>query len=318
MLDVKKIVSVNTPFVFTDPDSRHRYALNIGEIVDNRKSREKVKVRCSCFGASKSRWLNYSEVSPANFSLRHTIYRQVEAFCVNDPKVDWLLPNASDVFNMVFDRYVCKENIEAIARNISACYSEPHRFWHNEKHMREVVLFLLKHSGINYPWLLIDALYHDICYQIGDMNNEQNSAEFMLSNMNDINYFRQVNSMGAGLNKNELPSILDLWPGRNHERGIMATKHHKTENPVVAMLLDADMEVFSTSTNKYMRYARAIRKEYGHISDPDYRKGRINFLEGMLDRPKIYTSRAATPTMESTARANVEWELSALEKGVFL
>ena len=44
------------------------------------------------------------------------------------------------------------------------------------------------------------------------------------------------------------------------------------------IFLDLDLAIIGTEPNKYLEYAKAIRKEYRWLGDRDYQRGRIKVL----------------------------------------
>jgi predicted metal-dependent HD superfamily phosphohydrolase len=75
------------------------------------------------------------------------------------------------------------------------------------------------------------------------------------------------------------------------------------------MLIDADLHILQAPIDEYMAYAKAIRYEYGYISDDDYREGRTKFLEGFLSRPNIYYHLRH---LDEYARSNMRHEIDIL------
>ena len=62
-----------------------------------------------------------------------------------------------------------------------------------------------------------------------------------------------------------------------------------------------------------------IRKEYWWCTDEMFINGRLNFLEGMLKREKIYYSQYAIDSgWDITAIDNIEREIESLKNGKIL
>ena len=311
---MNQIVVCNNPFVFQEAGGSTKHEIFLGIAVTERKRWRKnpqVKVICSFQGRVQSRWMDVTKVNPASFYQRSWAYHELENNCVCDPQVNWLLPEISTALFLSLDKYVPQAAIDRATKEIKKRYAEPHRFWHSEKHVREVLLFLLKHINDRHHWLLLDAIFHDISYDVYSVVNEENSAHFMKESMRDFDLERLTHAVRLGFSlPEEVP--FKCWPKGNYERGILATKTHDTDDPLIALLVDADMEVLGGSLNRYRRYARAIRKEYGKFDDAAYANGRTKFLNGLLNRPRIFISEAATDTMEARARQNMQWEITML------
>ena len=78
-----------------------------------------------------------------------------------------------------------------------------------------------------------------------------------------------------------------------------------------AVLYDVDLSVLAADGAAYDRYAAGVRQEYAFVPDEVWRAGRASFLRGLLERPRIFASRAFEG-LDSLARANLAREVSAL------
>jgi predicted metal-dependent HD superfamily phosphohydrolase len=79
------------------------------------------------------------------------------------------------------------------------------------------------------------------------------------------------------------------------------------------VLCDADLAILAAASDRYTQYATAIRQEYAHIPDVDFRAGRAKVLRRFLDRPTIYRTAHGRQHWEAAARANISTEIAALE-----
>jgi predicted metal-dependent HD superfamily phosphohydrolase len=64
----------------------------------------------------------------------------------------------------------------------------------------------------------------------------------------------------------------------------------------------------------YGRYAAAIRREYAHVPDEDYRAGRRRVLESFLARPSVFIGADRAALWETSARANLVREIAQLSR----
>ena len=62
----------------------------------------------------------------------------------------------------------------------------------------------------------------------------------------------------------------------------------------------------------YKQYAQAIRQEYAHVADDNYRDGRTAVLQGLLAHPKLYLTDYYYSQLEAQARDNIKRELISL------
>jgi predicted metal-dependent HD superfamily phosphohydrolase len=82
---------------------------------------------------------------------------------------------------------------------------------------------------------------------------------------------------------------------------------------VCALFLDMDLAILAGYEPDFAAYDQAIRKEYAHVSDADYRQGRGQFIERFLARPKIFLSEPFSG-MEFSARHNLQTALDKLRQ----
>lgn len=176
-------------------------------------------------------------------------------------------------------------------------YDEPQRFYHNLGHIDA----LLQHfepiqPQLNEPLAIELAIfYHDVIYDPKRSDNELQSANFFEKQLTPY-----------------LPETL-----LNKVRGlILATQRHTfndLENSDMAYFLDMDLAILGSPPTVYQAYAVAIRHEYHHIADKEYKQGRANVLTHFLQRPRLFFSDSFYVRFECQARINLAWELDQLQ-----
>lgn len=190
-----------------------------------------------------------------------------------------------------------REGWHYLGSEILSRWNEPHRSYHDERHLEDVLLSLnhLATRGERLsPVTLLAAWFHDAVYT-GRGADEQNSAQLAVESL----------------------STLALDPALVQQVGelIIATDPTRTIThaaPPLAHLLDADLSIFASSDARYLQYTMAVRAEYAHVPDIEFREGRANILRGYLNYPTIYRMPAAQQLWESRARANLTNEMSVL------
>ena len=76
---------------------------------------------------------------------------------------------------------------------------------------------------------------------------------------------------------------------------------------------DLDLEVLSWRDGAYSTYIKSIRKEYSHVEDELFLKGRQNFLMAMFGKANIYETRLPFfMDAEKQARSNIALELQCI------
>ena len=87
---------------------------------------------------------------------------------------------------------------------------------------------------------------------------------------------------------------------------ILDTRHHgPAASPAGALVADADLAILAAPEDEFDAYERAIREEYSHLSDAEFDRGRKQFVETFLLRPRIYQTTSFSH-LESMARENLQ------------
>ncbi len=192
--------------------------------------------------------------------------------------------------------YVEAVAIEKTFQLLVRSYSCPGRLYHNLDHIYQVLSTInaLEKYTHNLTAVKLAAWFHDVIYDTKSRNNEECSARYA----------------------QELLSSLGIPPTNTSmiSRLILNTKHHQadTEDIDSQVLLDADLAILAAHPEEYQKYARAIRQEYGWVSQSDYILGRQQVLEKFLQRQQIYFTPLMFQQGESSARANIKAEIRNL------
>lgn len=202
-------------------------------------------------------------------------------------------------FYKVFYNVVKREKyINELYEDVIKRYSASNRHYHNINHIYSMTdwlkVFMTRLQNPKFVFLAI--VYHDIIYKTTRSDNEEQSAQ----------YFKKIALKKLDLKAPEIGYIMDL---------IRYTKHNfeSTENlPNDAKyLLDFDLAVLSSSEEKYISYCDNIRREFKIYPNFLYKKGRLDFLQNFLKKPKIYLSEEYLFS-EKKARENMENEINYL------
>lgn len=175
-------------------------------------------------------------------------------------------------------------------------YQEPHRHYHTLEHIADVLRVvprLLPADADPRPTLLA-VWFHDAVYDPRVADNEARSADLAGQLL-----------PGVGVPADVVGEVRRL---------VLATAHadDAPDDPAFIALVDADLAILGASPVRYQRYAAAIRAEYLHVPDADYRAGRARVLLRFLDRPAIYRHPLMRAEGEAAARANMAAEVAGL------
>ncbi len=187
---------------------------------------------------------------------------------------------------------------EAAADELLARYAEPHRRYHNTAYvlavLRDAALLAddLGLSPRDRAILTLAACAHDVHYDGRPGEDERRSADWA------ANWLRK-----AGVAEPDVSEV---------ERLVLATLDHAAGSAdlVAQALFDADLAILAASPDEYGRYRRAVRTEYAHVSDADWRTGRAAVLADLAGREPLFHTEPARKRWESSAKANLAAELS--------
>ncbi|HYQ93130.1 MAG TPA: hypothetical protein VES89_13900 [Candidatus Competibacteraceae bacterium] len=72
---------------------------------------------------------------------------------------------------------------------------------------------------------------------------------------------------------------------------------------------DIDLAILGAPSARFDAYERQIRQEYAWVPEALFRSHRRRFLEGLLERARIYTTDAFFERYEPQARFNIDRSL---------
>ena len=183
-----------------------------------------------------------------------------------------------------------------------AAYADPRRGYHDLRHLEEV----LDHLDVLVPGLddggsgqvdpdavRLAAWFHDAVYD-GGPDDEERSARLAQEALAE-----------AGVDATVVAEVVRLVR--------LTATHDPADGDVAgAVLSDADLAVLASGPERYAEYVAGVRREYAHVPDEDFRRGRAEVLRGLLAAPALFRTGTGRRLWERRARANVEAELAAL------
>jgi len=201
-------------------------------------------------------------------------------------------------------------HIHETARNLFNLYADPKRAYHDIQHIIEGLEAIdeLVGSDILRPQLptLLELAwwYHDAVYETKphEPTNEEASAELCLRDCR------------------ELRMSLTNEFGNYVRRLILSTSHSIPVNDYLdqQIIVDIDLLRLAAPPERFDFFCQAIANEYSEeYSDytaEQYRQGRIQFLQGMLARPRIYRTDYFRDKYEVQARINLRDAIERLKQ----
>ncbi len=193
---------------------------------------------------------------------------------------DTLVPGAADLGAELLNRW-----------------GEPHRYYHDRRHLLQVLEALHRLDCTDRP-VLLAAWFHDAVYD-GVPGQDEEASAVLAEEL--------LPSEGIpAADVAETARLVRLTAGHDPEPGDERGK----------LLCDADMAVLARAPSGYDRYAADVRRDYRHLDESVFREGRRRVLETLLARGRgLYRTRQGEELWGSAARANLARELAALREG---
>jgi predicted metal-dependent HD superfamily phosphohydrolase len=172
-------------------------------------------------------------------------------------------------------------------------YAAPDRHYHGQRHI-DLLLALL--AELRPALAAPDAVelavwYHDAIYDPQRSDNEAASAALLRTDL-------------AGLAD---PSLIATAATL-----VLATATHRVPAGIAkplaadcAHFLDMDLSILGADPATFAWYDAAIRREYAHVPEVQWRKRRPAVLEGFLTRERLYLTDHFHTRLDTQARANL-------------
>jgi predicted metal-dependent HD superfamily phosphohydrolase len=170
-----------------------------------------------------------------------------------------------------------------------AAYTAPSRHYHNLTHIEDCLAALARVDGLSDAEreILNEAIWwHDVVYDATRADNEELSARLAEQHV-------RADKVG---------------------RLIRLTRTHQVEpgDRLGALLISIDLSILGAEPSRYDAYAAAIRREFIHVPEADYRAGRARVLGQFAARPVIYPDASFAATYDRRARENLAREQASL------
>ncbi|KRQ97608.1 hypothetical protein [Bradyrhizobium valentinum] len=173
-----------------------------------------------------------------------------------------------------------------------AAYAAPGRHYHNLTHIEDCLAALARVDNLSAVEreILSEAIWwHDAVYDATRSDNEELSAQLAEQHVRED--IRQ-----------EVGRLIRL------------TKTHDVQGDdrLGAILISIDLSILGAEPARYDAYAAAIRQEFVHVPDRDYRAGRAHVLGRFAARPVIFPDADFAARYDRPARENLARELASL------
>lgn len=178
---------------------------------------------------------------------------------------------------------------------LTIAYSEPHRRYHNLRHIAECQQeFDAVRDLVASPQAIELAIwFHDAVYDPKAPDNEEQSAAWA----------RQFLA-GEAVAEPLVEKVSRL---------VLATKRHEVGMDLDApTLLDVDLSILGQPEKRFSEYENQIREEYSWVEEKVFAEKRAEILDGFLKRQRIYSTEWFFTRYEEQARRNLQASLARL------
>lgn len=192
----------------------------------------------------------------------------------------------------LLSRHTCSAHVTEVGQALLAEWSRPHRHYHKLDHLRDVLGHIdeLAHHATEPDLVRLAGWYHDAVYNCrpDDEDNSARRAE------------RDLHVLGL-----EATSICEV------ARLIRLTASHAPAggDRNGETLCDADLAILGADPDRYNSYAEAVRAEYAHYPDNEFRRGRAQLLKALLAAPTLFNTPLGRRYWDAAARTNLATEL---------
>ena len=211
--------------------------------------------------------------------------------------IQWWTQDLQQLSPTAFEDAVFAHGSDVLRR-----WTEPHRRYHNTRHLVEVFWALEELEQVDEisadeaVVARVAAWFHDAVYdpRATAGANESDSADLARELL-----------PGLDVDPDQVEQIASL---------VLLTAGHDGEAPdgLTRSFLDADLWILSAPDSRFDDYCRQVRSEYAHVPEVAYRFGRAALLRGFAERERIYRTDFAHAEWEPPARDNLERELARL------
>jgi predicted metal-dependent HD superfamily phosphohydrolase len=189
--------------------------------------------------------------------------------------------------------------VEELRDRLAERYREPHRRYHDLRHLQEVLRTVddLADAADDVEAVRWAAWFHDAVYDVHRDDNEERSARLAEQDL-----------AASGLDHDTVCEVSRL---------VRLTATHQPEDGDAngAVLCDADLRILAADPWRHAEYVADVRAEYAHVPDAEFRAGRAAVLRALLSSGRLFRTERAYTRWEERARANLAAELRQLEAG---
>ena len=207
-----------------------------------------------------------------------------------------MLASLASRWELLWHEHATADTRREILDQLIAAYTAPQRHYHDLRHVAECLREFdsVRHLAANPQAVEAAIWFHDVVYDGHRQDNEERSAEWAEESLQRLGASAALRAQ-----------VRDL---------VLFTRHDRP--PVTAdgkLMVDIDLASLGFAPDIFDANGRAIRREYPHVPEADFLRGRAALLGRFLDRPRIYLTEHFFAHYEQQARQNLQRTLSAID-----
>jgi predicted metal-dependent HD superfamily phosphohydrolase len=195
---------------------------------------------------------------------------------------------------------------EPLRAELVAAYTAPDRHYHDLRHIETLLGLAKACESVIADRDAIEAAiwFHDAVYDTRRGDNEERSAALATERLAGATGNDRIARIAAMIRATAGHAVPDAMP----ELADAAAGHD------CAFFLDLDLAILGSPAADFDAYEADVRREYGWVSDEQWRLGRRAVLASFLARPSIYASGRFQASHEAAARRNLARAIARLDE----
>ena len=190
---------------------------------------------------------------------------------------------------------------ESLRAELAAAYATGGRHYHDLHHIETLLAMADACADDIADREAVEAAiwFHDAVYDTQREDNEARSAalaEAQLAGMASDERIARIAAMIRATAGHAMPDVIDAAARQD-----------------CALFLDMDLAILGSPAADFDAYEAAVRREYGWVTEPQWRQGRRAVLAAFLARPAIYSTARFRASHEAAARRNLARAIARLD-----
>ena len=169
-----------------------------------------------------------------------------------------------------------------------SAYTGPDRHYHDIRHVADCLheLDSIRALAQRPEAIELAIWFHDVIYDGLRVDNEERSADAARAALSRL-----------GADAALIEQVVQLIHFTRHDRD--------PETADGRLMVDIDLVSLALPPEAFDENSRRIRREFSHVSDADFVRGRRQMLERFLDRATVFYTAVFRDRYEQAARANL-------------